>query len=56
LRNAAAAALSRIGTPDALTVLDEASASRSRGVRSAARAHLTPARARRPAHAGEGEA
>jgi HEAT repeat protein/PBS lyase HEAT-like repeat-containing protein len=56
LRGAAAAALARIGTVEAFAVLDEASSSRSRGVRSAARAQLTTARTRRPARAGEGEA
>ena len=57
LRTAAAAALARIGTPDALAVLDEAVSRGSRGVRSAARAQLSLVRARRPARAtGEGDA
>ena len=57
LRTAAATALVRIGTPDALAVLDEALARGSRGVRSAARTQLANARSRRPARtAGEGEA
>ena len=49
LRTAAAAALARVGTADALAVLDEAVARGSRGVRSAARAQLSNARLRRPA-------
>jgi hypothetical protein len=49
LRAAAASALARIGTPDALAVLDEAVARGSRGVRSAARAQLSSARLRRSA-------
>jgi len=44
LRNAAAAALTRIGTPEANAVLDEAMASGPRGVRNAARAHATATR------------
>jgi hypothetical protein len=57
LRSAAASALARIGTPDALAVLDEAVARGSRGVRSAARIQLSNARLRRPARAaGDGEA
>ena len=57
LRAAAASALARIGTAEALAVLDEAVARGSRGVRSAARAQLANLRARRPARApGEGEA
>jgi HEAT repeat protein len=47
LRGAAAAALARIGTPDAFDVLEEAMASGPRGVRSAVRSHLASARARR---------
>ena len=43
LRDASAAALARIGTRDAVGVLEEAVASGSRGVRAAARAHLTTA-------------
>jgi HEAT repeat protein len=57
LRAAAASALARIGTSEALGVLDEAVARGSRGVRSAARTQLSSLRARRPARApGEGEA
>ncbi len=57
LRSAAASALARIGTPEALAALDQAVARGSRGVRSAARAQLALARARRPARApGEGDA
>jgi HEAT repeat protein len=40
LRHAAAAALGRIGTPDAIAVLEQAIAEGSRGMRAAARAHL----------------
>jgi hypothetical protein len=47
MRAAAAAALAKIGTPDAHAVLDEASHARSRGVRGAARATV----ARRPRRA-----
>ena len=46
LRSAAAAALSRIGTPEADSVLEEAASSAPRGVRSAARRHLGAARPR----------
>ena len=57
LRTAAAAALARIGTADALAVLDQAIAEGSRGVRSAARAQLSNIRQRRPAPTrGEGDA
>jgi hypothetical protein len=57
LRSAAASALARIGTPDAMAVLDEAISAGSRGVRSAARAQLANVRARRPARvSGEGDA
>jgi len=58
LRAAAAAALARIGTPEAFAVLDDAVSGGSRGVRSAARAQLAGARARRTDRgtAGEGEA
>ncbi len=55
LRNAATAALARIGTPEAFAVLDEAVASGSRGVRSAARAQLSTSRARRTARSVTGE-
>ncbi|HZP48222.1 MAG TPA: HEAT repeat domain-containing protein [Vicinamibacterales bacterium] len=47
LRGAAAAALARIGTPDAVGALEEAVAGGTRGVRHAARAHLATARSRR---------
>jgi hypothetical protein len=40
LRHAAAAALGRIGTPDAIAALEQAITEGSRGVRAAARAHL----------------
>jgi HEAT repeat protein len=50
LRTAAATALARIGTADAIAALDEAAASRLRGVRAAARPHL--ARRGRPAPNG----
>lgn len=40
LRAVAAAALARIGTPEAYAVLNDAADARSRGVRSAVRAHL----------------
>ena len=57
LRTAAAAALARIGTADAEAVLQEAVTRGSRGVRSAARAQLSIARARRTARAaGQGDA
>ena len=46
LRSAAAAALARIGTPDAFAVLEDAVAQGPRGLRSAARPHL---KKRRPA-------
>jgi len=49
LRAAAASALMRIGTDEAVAILDEAVARGSRGVRSAARAQLSNTRARRPA-------
>ena len=47
LRHAAAAALARIGTPEAITALEEAVAGGTRGVRSAARAHMPGGRGRR---------
>jgi hypothetical protein len=57
LRAAAAAALARIGTADAIAVLDEAVARGPRGVRSAARVQLGNLRQRRPARVpGDGEA
>jgi hypothetical protein len=46
LRATAASALARIGTPDAIAALDEAAASRLRGVRAAARPLLERARRR----------
>jgi HEAT repeat protein len=46
LRSAAAAALARIGTADAWTVLEEATSSRLRGVRAAARPHVAEWRRR----------
>jgi hypothetical protein len=53
LRHAAAAALARIGTADALAVLETAAAQGSRGIRAAARAHLPHGRGRRqPAGGG----
>jgi hypothetical protein len=51
LRAAAAAALARIGTPEAMAALEEAAASRLRGVRAAARPHLAE-RDRRAAKRG----
>ncbi|PYR36157.1 MAG: hypothetical protein DMF93_20425 [Acidobacteria bacterium] len=56
LRHAAAAAIARIGTPEATSVLEEAVERGSRGIRSAARAELSMLR-RRPARgaAGGGE-
>jgi hypothetical protein len=44
MRGAAAAALARIGTAEALAVLDEAAGSGTRGVRAAVRPHLVRAR------------
>ena len=55
LRSAAAEALTRIGTPEALAVLDEASGSPVRGVRNAVKPHLLISRARREAAAARGE-
>jgi hypothetical protein len=52
LRAAAASALARIGTADAVAVLEEAVERGSRGVRSAARAHLERARGRQAATQG----
>ena len=46
LRGAAAAALARIGTPEAAAVLEEAARTGSRGVRSAARTHAAAIRRR----------
>jgi hypothetical protein len=44
LRGAAASALGRIATPEAIAILEEAASTGSRGVRTAARAHLANAR------------
>src|SRR3954464_18396 len=49
LRSAAASALARIGTPEAMETLEEAVVAGPRGVRSAARPHVASARARRAA-------
>ena len=49
LRTAAAQALARIAAPEALAALEEAAASGSRGIRTAARTHLASARVARPA-------
>jgi len=54
LRSAAAAALSRIGSPEAIAVLEEAVERGSRGIRSAARAQLSAAHGRRPARSAAG--
>src|SRR4029077_17807703 len=54
LRTAAAAALARIGTPEAFEALEEAVDRGSRGIRSAARAQLSSARARKPARSAAG--
>jgi HEAT repeat protein len=54
LRSAAAAALSRIGTPEAIAVLEEAVERGSRGIRSAARVQLSNAHGRRPARSAAG--
>jgi hypothetical protein len=53
LRGTAAAALARIGSADATAVLETAVAEGSRGVRHAARSHLSTARARRAAVGSE---
>jgi HEAT repeat protein len=53
LRSAAAAALARIGTPEAFAVLDEAIVSGVRGVRNAARYQIENARIRRTSPRGE---
>ena len=52
LRAAAAAALARIGTPEAIAVLEEAERSGSRRLRAAVRIHATGARARAAREAG----
>jgi HEAT repeat protein len=49
LRTAAAQALARIAAPEAVAALEEAAASGSRGIRTAARTHLASARVARPA-------
>jgi HEAT repeat protein len=49
LRMAAAQALARIAAPEAVAALEEAAASGSRGIRTAARAQLASARVARPA-------
>jgi hypothetical protein len=49
LRDAAAQALARIAAPEAVAALEEAAASDSRGIRAAARTHLTSGRTARPA-------
>ena len=49
LRAAAAQALARIGTPEAIAALEEAAASGSRGIRTAARTHLASGRTTRSA-------
>ena len=49
LRAAAAQALARISAPEAVAALEEAAASGSRGIRTAARAQLSSARVARPA-------
>ena len=49
LRAAAAQALARIAAPEAVAALEEAAASRSRGIRTAVRAHLSGGRGARPA-------
>ena len=54
LRTAAAAALARIGTPEATSVLEEAVERGSRGIRSAARAQLSTLRRRPARSAAEG--
>jgi hypothetical protein len=46
IRTTAAAALARVGTPEALAVLDEAATSGPRGVRAAVRPHAVLARSR----------
>jgi hypothetical protein len=56
LRTAAASALARIGTPEAVAILEDAAAEGSRGVRNAARAHLAAARGRQRPHAPGGQA
>jgi hypothetical protein len=47
LRSAAATALARIGSPDAIDVLEHGLSSGSRGVKTAVRPHMAKARARR---------
>jgi HEAT repeat protein len=52
LRHAAATALARIGTPEAVAALEEAIARGSRGIRSAARSQLANVRPSRPVSVG----
>ena len=52
LRNAAGAALARIGTPEAIAALEEAASDGTRGVRTVARAHLPTGRGRRSGRPG----
>jgi hypothetical protein len=52
LRSAAAGALARIGTPEATTVLRDAGARGSRGVRAAVKPHLAASRLRRESEDG----
>jgi hypothetical protein len=54
LRHAAAAALARIGTPEAVAVLEAAVSRGKRGVRAAARAHVAHGRGRRQPAGGDG--
>jgi hypothetical protein len=56
LRGAAATALARIGTDEAVAVLEEAVARASRGIRSAARAQLASIRGRRAQRPAAGSA
>jgi hypothetical protein len=56
LRDAAAAALARIGTAEAIETLEEAALKGSRGVRSAARTHLVTSRGSGRRRAGTGGA
>ena len=54
LRSAAASALSRIGSPEAIAVLEEAVERGSRGIRAAARAQLSNSRGRRAVRSAAG--
>jgi len=51
---AAASALSRIGSPEAIAVLEEAVERGSRGIRAAARAQLSNSRGRRAVRSAAG--